>query len=175
MLAGTTSTLSVGEIGLREHVLLSDARGSPGGGAVAARGSGLTTVRFGGGAPPPSSSSVPLCMASELRITRKWVLSDGVMVTVFSASGFSFLLNWMTGIRGAGSDGKSVLFRTNERRAYSGCFRKLSPGPLHVRLGSKQTLRGPHHQLRVTLWGEGLRQAMANRKTTRVKKKRSLL
>lgn len=102
-LAGTTSTLSVGEIGLREHALLSDARGSPGGAAavVAARGSGLTTVRSGGGA-PPSSSSVPLCMASELRITRKWVLSEGVMVTVFSASGFSFLLNWTTGIRGRG-------------------------------------------------------------------------
>lgn len=88
-LGSMTSTLSVGEIGLREHAVLMDARGSMG--VTAARGSGLTTVHSG------RSSSVPrwvsFCMASELRMTRKWVLSDGVMVTVFSASGFSFLLN----------------------------------------------------------------------------------
>lgn len=92
-MGGMMSTLSVGETGLRGHAALTDARGSRG--ATAARGSGLTTVRSGRG-PPSSSSSVPrqvsLCMASELRMTRKWVLSDGVMVTVFSASGFSFLL-----------------------------------------------------------------------------------
>lgn len=93
-MGGMMSTLSVGETGLREHAALTDARESTG--ATAARGSGLTTVRSGRGPLPPSSSSVPrqvsLCMASELRMTRKWVLSDGVMVTVFSASGFSFLL-----------------------------------------------------------------------------------
>lgn len=95
-LGGMTSTLSVGEIGLREHAALTDARESTGVTVVraAARGSGLTTVHSGRG--PPSSSGprwVSFCMASELRMTRKWVLSDGVMVTVFSASGFSFLLN----------------------------------------------------------------------------------
>lgn len=95
MLGGATSTPSVGEIGLREHAVLTGARGSVGVTAgMAARGSGLTTVHSCRG--PPSSSAprwVSLRMASELRMTRKWVLSDGVMVTVFSASGFSFLLN----------------------------------------------------------------------------------
>lgn len=87
MLGGATSTPSVGEIGLREHVVLTGTRGSVGVTAgMAARGSGLTTVHS-------TPRRVSLRMASELRMTRKWVLSDGVMVTVFSASGFSFLLN----------------------------------------------------------------------------------
>lgn len=96
-MGGMTSTLSVGETGLREPAALSESRGSTGvKAATAVRGSGLTTVHSGRG-PPSSSSSAPrwvsLCMASELRMTRKWVLSDGVMVTVLSASGFPFLLN----------------------------------------------------------------------------------
>lgn len=93
MLGGPTSTPSVGEIGLREHAVLAEARGSTGGTAgTAARGSGLTTVHSCRGPRSSSPRQASLCMASELRMTRKWVLSDGVMVTVFSASGFSFLL-----------------------------------------------------------------------------------
>lgn len=55
------------------------------------RGSGLTMVQTEG-APSSFSVSVSFSMASELRMTRKWVLSDGVMVTVFSGSGLSFLV-----------------------------------------------------------------------------------
>lgn len=51
-----------------------------------------------------------------------------------------------------------------ERTTYSGCFWKLSPGPLHMGLSSEQTLRGTDHQFRVTFWGKSLRQAMAKEK-----------
>lgn len=88
-----TSTLSVGNIGVRELMLLTDGRGSMEViWVIGVRGSGLTTVHSG--AEPPSSfpTSVSVCMASELRMTRKWVFSDGVMVTVLTGSGFSFLL-----------------------------------------------------------------------------------
>lgn len=47
------------------------------------------------------------------------------------------------------------------RNAHPGCFGKLPPGPLHVGLCSEHALGGPDHQLRVALWGEGLRQAVA--------------
>lgn len=87
-----TSTLSAGKMGLREHTVPTDGGGSTGVTLAGVRGSGLTTVRSGGEPPSSFAGCVSLCMASELRMTRKWVLSDGVMVTVFSGSCFSFLL-----------------------------------------------------------------------------------
>lgn len=90
-----TSTLSVGNIGLREHMVPTDGGRSTGVTLAGVRGSGLTMVRSGG---EPFTVCVSLCMASELRMTRKWVLSDGVMVTVFSGSSFSFLLTWTSSI-----------------------------------------------------------------------------
>lgn len=53
------------------------------------RGSGLTMAQVAGRLLP-----VPAPMASELRITRKCVLSEGVMVTVFGSSAHSFLVTW---------------------------------------------------------------------------------
>lgn len=88
-----TSRGSEGVIGLIEVTVLTDARGFTGVTvATGVRGSGLTMVHTEGEAPSSFSISVSFCMASELRMTRKWVLSDGVMVTVFSSSGFSFLV-----------------------------------------------------------------------------------
>lgn len=88
-----TSRGSEGVIGLIEVTVLTDARGFTGVTvATGVRGSGLTMVHTEEEAPSSFSISVSFCMASELRMTRKWVLSDGVMVTVFSSSGFSFLV-----------------------------------------------------------------------------------
>ena len=95
MLDGTTSMGSVGVIGLTAEVmLLTDDSGlSDVTGVTGVRGSGLTMVHTEG-ASCSFSVSVSFSMASELRMTRKWVLSDGVMVTVFSGSSFSFLVTW---------------------------------------------------------------------------------
>lgn len=92
-----TSRGSVGVIGLIEDTVLTDDRGFTGVIVVTGvRGSGFTMVHTDEEeeAPPSFSMSVSFCMASELRMTRKWVLSDGVMVTVFRSSGFSFLVIW---------------------------------------------------------------------------------
>lgn len=62
------------------------------------RGSGLTMVHTEEAAPSSFATCVSFSIASELRMTRKWVLSDGVMVTVFSGSGFSFLVTWILGM-----------------------------------------------------------------------------
>lgn len=89
-LEGRTSRGSEGVIGLTEVAVLTDVRGSSGVRVViGVRGCGLMMVRT-----EESSFSISLSfsMASELRMTRKWVLSEGVMVTVFSSSGFSFLV-----------------------------------------------------------------------------------
>lgn len=59
--------------------------------AVGVRGSGLTMVQTGRTV-SSFSVSASFSMASELRMTRKWVLSDGVMVTVFRDSCLSFLV-----------------------------------------------------------------------------------
>lgn len=96
-----TSRGSVGVIGLIEDTVLTDERGIAGVTVVTGvRGSGLTMVHTDEEEAPPSfSMSVSFCMASELRMTRKWVVSDGVMVTVFRSSGFSFLVTWTLDIR----------------------------------------------------------------------------
>lgn len=95
-LDGRTSRGSDGVIGLREVTVLTDARGFTGVTVVTGvRGLGLTMVHTEEvGAASSFSISVSFSMASELRMTRKWVVSDGVMVTVFSSSGFSFLGTW---------------------------------------------------------------------------------
>lgn len=98
-LAERTSTGSVRLIGLIEITVLTDSSAFTGVTVVTGvRGSGLTIV----GKESPSSfpMSASFCIASELRMTRKWVLSDGVMVTVFRRSGLSFLVTWMLDIRG---------------------------------------------------------------------------
>lgn len=98
-LAERTSTGSVRLIGLIEITVLADSSAFTGVTVVTGvRGSGLTIV----GKEPPSSfpMSASFCIASELRMTRKWVLSDGVMVTVFRRSGLSFLVTWKLDIRG---------------------------------------------------------------------------
>lgn len=59
---------------------------------IGVRGSGLTMVHAKEEAPSSFAICVSFSIASELRMTRKWVLSDGMMVTVFSGSGFSFLV-----------------------------------------------------------------------------------
>lgn len=91
-----TSRGSVGVIGLIEDAVLTDERGFAGVTVVTGvRGSGFTMVHTDEEEAPSSfSTSVSFCMASELRMTRKWVVSDGVMVTVFRSSGFSFLVTW---------------------------------------------------------------------------------
>lgn len=105
-LGGRTSRGSVGVTGLIEVMVSTDARGITGVTVViGVRGSGLTMVHKEEEAPPPLSISVSFSMASELRMTRKWVFSDGVMVTVFSSSGFSFLVTWSLNISG----GKKLL------------------------------------------------------------------
>lgn len=90
-LDGRTSGGSVGVKGLTDITVLMLDRLSGVTVVTGVRGSGLTMVHTEG---PPSSFSVSVsfAIASELRMTRKWVLSDGVMVTVFSGSGFSFLV-----------------------------------------------------------------------------------
>lgn len=93
MLVERTSKDSVGVTGLIELVVLTDARGFPGDAVVIGeRGSGLTTVHSEEEIQSSFPGSVSFCIASELRITRKCVLSDGVMVTVFINSGLSFLM-----------------------------------------------------------------------------------
>lgn len=103
-LGGRTSSGSVAVTGLTEVMVPTDARGLTGVtvviGVIGVRGSGLTMVHTEEDATSPLSISVSSSMASELRMTRKWVLSDGVMVTVFSSSGFSFLVTWILDIRG---------------------------------------------------------------------------
>lgn len=100
-LDGRTSRGSVGVIGLIEVMVLTDVRGFTGVTVViGVRGLGLTMVHTEDEAPSSFSTSVSFSMASELRMTRKWVLSDGVMVTVFSSSAFSFLVTWILNIRG---------------------------------------------------------------------------
>ena len=101
-LDGSTSRGSDGVIGLRVVTVLTDARGFMGVTAVTGvRGLGLTMVHTEeDGAASSFSISVSFSMASELRMTRKWVVSDGVMVTVFISSGFSFLVTWRLHIRG---------------------------------------------------------------------------
>lgn len=91
-LDGRTSWGSVGVTGLTELMVLTDAQGLRCATVIGVRGSGLTMVHTEEVAPSSFSFSVSFSMASELRMTRKWVLSDGVMVTVFSSSGFSFLV-----------------------------------------------------------------------------------
>lgn len=102
-LGGRTSRGSVGVAGLTGVSVLAgsglDARGVTGVTVVLrVRGSGLTMVHTDGAA-PPLLISVSSSMASELRMTRKWVLSDGVMVTVFSGSVLSFLVTCITSMR----------------------------------------------------------------------------
>lgn len=63
------------------------------------RGSGLTTVHTEEEAATSFVTRVSFSMASELSMTRKWVLSDGLMVTVFSGSGLSFLVTCILGMR----------------------------------------------------------------------------
>lgn len=95
------SSGSVGVTGLTEVMVPTDARGITGVTVViGVRGSGLTMVHTEEGAASPLSILASFSMASELRMTRKWVLSDGVMVTVFISSGFSFLVIWILDIRG---------------------------------------------------------------------------
>ncbi len=60
-------------------------------GVTGVRGSGLTMVQPG---VPEASSLSSVCMASELRMTLKWVFSEGIMVTVFGSSTFSFFETW---------------------------------------------------------------------------------
>lgn len=156
------STGSVGVMGLMAITVLTDSGFTGVTVVTGVRGSGLTI------AGKDTSSSFPVslsfCMASELRMTRKWVLSDGVMVTVLIGSGFSFLGTWMLGSR-RGLERSQPTARTSEETSTCpGCFRKLPPGPLHVGLGSEQTLRGSDDQLRVTFWGKGLRQTVAEGK-----------
>ena len=63
---------------------------------------GLMMAQAGRSPPPPMPLAIilggpgsnSLCIASELRMTRKWVLSDGVMVTVLGSSYRSFLGAW---------------------------------------------------------------------------------
>lgn len=94
-----TSTGSVGVMGL--IAMLTDSSGLTGVPLVTGvRGSGLTMAGKDTSSCFPASLS--FCMASELRMTRKWVLSDGVMVTVFISSVFSFLGTWMLGSRRTG-------------------------------------------------------------------------
>lgn len=84
-----TSTGSVGVMGLMAITVLTDSGFTGVTVVTGVRGSGLTI------AGKDTSSSLPVslsfCIASELRMTRKWVLSDGVMVTVLISSAFSFL------------------------------------------------------------------------------------
>lgn len=104
-LGDRTSRGSVGVTGLGGVTVLAgsglDARGVTAVTVVIrGRGSGLTMVHTDGDdTPPPFLISVSASMASELRMTRKWVLSDGVMVTVFSGSGFSFLVTWIISMK----------------------------------------------------------------------------
>lgn len=84
---------SVGASGLTDDMVLTDDIGITGVTVVTGvRGSGLTMLHTEEEAASPFSTSVSFSMASELRMTRKWVLSDGVMVTFFSGSDFSFLV-----------------------------------------------------------------------------------
>lgn len=93
---GSTSRDSVDVRGLPEAMAPTEGSGiSAVTGATGVRGSGLTMVLNEEAPPLPLSSSVSFSMASELRITRKCVLSDGVMVTVFRSSGLSFLVIWI--------------------------------------------------------------------------------
>lgn len=90
-LDGRTSGGSAGVKGLTDVTVLMLDRLSGVTVVTGVRGSGLTMVHTEG---PPSSFSVSVsfAIASELRMTRKWVFSDGVMVTVLSGSSFSFLV-----------------------------------------------------------------------------------
>lgn len=93
MLDSRTSRGSVGGSGLTEDMLLTGDIGLTVVRAVTGvRGSGLTMLHTEERAASSFSTSVSFSMASELRMTRKWVLSDGVMVTVFRGSDFSFLV-----------------------------------------------------------------------------------
>lgn len=90
---GRISRGSVGVTGLSEVMVETDARGFSGVSVViGVRGSGLTIVHTEEEATCSFSVSISFSMASELRMTRKWVLSNGVMTTVFNGSGFSFLV-----------------------------------------------------------------------------------
>ena len=94
-MGGRTSRGSVGVTGLTEATVLVDPwRFAAVTVVIGVRGSGLTIVHTEE-APSSFLISVSFSMASELRMTRKWVLSDGVMVTVFRGSGLSFLVTWM--------------------------------------------------------------------------------
>lgn len=96
---GRTSRGSVGVTGLTAVAVLTDVRGFTGVTVViGVRGCGLTMVHTEE-AQSSFSISLSFSIASELRMTRKWVLSEGVMVTVFSSSGFSFLVTWILDIR----------------------------------------------------------------------------
>lgn len=98
-LEGKTSRGSTGVMGLTAVAVLTDARRSSGVTVViGVRGCGLTMVHTEE-APSSFSISLSFSMASELRMTRKWVFSEGVMVTVFSSSGFSFLVTWILDFR----------------------------------------------------------------------------
>lgn len=78
---------SVGASGLTEDIGLTGVTVVTG-----VRGSGLTMLHTEEEVASSFSTSVSFSMASELRMTRKWVLSDGVIVTVFTGSDFSFLV-----------------------------------------------------------------------------------
>lgn len=90
-----TSSGSVGVMGLTELiVLIVDSEFLGVTVVIGVRGSGLTMVHTEE-LLSSFSFSVSFSMASELRMTRKWVLSEGVIVTVFTGSGFSFLVTWI--------------------------------------------------------------------------------
>ncbi|TNN78778.1 hypothetical protein EYF80_010948 [Liparis tanakae] len=98
-LGGRTSRGSVGVRGLPGGMMSSESSGIKGVIVViGVRGLGLTIVHTEEEEEEglsPLSISVSFSMASELRMTRKWVLSEGVMVTFFMSSSFSFLGTWI--------------------------------------------------------------------------------
>lgn len=88
-------------MGLTEDMVLTDDSVFTGVTVVTGvRGSGFTMVHMEEEAAVSFSISVSFSMASELRMTRKWVLSDGVMVTVFISSCFSFFVTWILNKKG---------------------------------------------------------------------------
>lgn len=95
-LDGRTSRGSVGVIGLMDVTVLAGATGFTSVTLVRGmRGSGFTMVHTEEEEHCFFSISVSFSMASELRMTRKCVLSDGVMFTVLSGPSLSFLVTWI--------------------------------------------------------------------------------
>lgn len=97
-LGGRTSRGSVGVRGLPGGMMSSESSGIKGVIVViGVRGFGLTIVHTEEEEEEMGLSplSISVSMASELRMTRKWVLAEGVMVTFFMSSSFSFLETWI--------------------------------------------------------------------------------